>query len=252
MDIKKIFLSLLLPISLIILWQFLYDIHILPSSQSSSPLKILKTINNLIFKGNLMHLIYTSISRLVFGVILGLIIGIIVGIFTATHELTRILLSPFLHFLSGIPVIVWIPFWIMVFGIGEIFKIGLVSISTFFLVFGAVFQSINSIDKRYIDLGRLYKKTRLSMIRKILIPYSLYSIYSATRLSLIIGWIVLFFVEYSISYEGNEGLGWFIANARSVGRIDEEFAGLITLGFFAFFIDGIINYYQNKSIKWKK
>jgi len=32
-------------------------------------------------------------------------------------------------------------------------------------------------------------------------------------------------------------LGWFVANQRQLGRIEEEYAGLAVLGFLAFAID---------------
>lgn len=245
-------LALVLPVALIILWQISYDNKIIPPSQSSSPLVILKTLINLINHSSLLDNLLLSMARLLTGVFIGAIFGIIVGILTSTKIVFNKIFAPSIQFFSGIPIIIWIPFWIMIFGLGESFKIGMVSILTFFLVYGSTYQSIISIDKSFLELSSLYQKKFIEMIKQIYLPYSFYSILGSIRLSLMIGWIVLFFVEYSISFEGKEGLGWFIANARGVGKVDDEFVGLICLGFTAFICDIVINYFQKRSIRWKK
>lgn len=73
---------------------------------------------------------------------------------------------------------------------------------------------------------------------------------TAVRLSFSLGWVVLFFVEYAAAQVGTEGLGWFVANARAVGRIEEEFAGLIILGFFSFVIDSGFAWLQYRGVQW--
>lgn len=241
-----------MPVILIIAWQVAYDFNAFPSSQASSPKLIIKTLIDLIAHSDLLTNLFLSVVRLLLGVLTGGLLGICFGIVTSTNKYFQIIFAPTIQFLSGIPVIIWIPFWIMVFGIGDFFKVGLVSISTFFLIYSSTFLSILSIDSKYLELGVLFRKSYLTMVRLVYLPYSLYSILGAVRLSLMIGWIVIFFVEYSISFEGKEGIGWFIANARGVGRVEEEFAGLIMLGITAFTFDLTVGYIQNRSIAWKK
>lgn len=250
--IVRFLIAIIFPIAVILLWQIFYNYKLLPPSQSSSPYLIVKTFFSLLKETNFINNLFLSISRLFAGVVIGSFLGVVFGVVTSTKVSINNLFSPTIQFFSGVPVIVWIPFWIMVFGIGESFKIGLVSISTFFLVYGSTYQSIISIDKGYLELSKLYQKKYLDMVRQVFLPYSYYSILGSIRLSLMIGWIVLFFVEYSISFEGKEGIGWFIANARGVGQVDEEFVGLLSLGVTAFVCDLFVFYLQKRSIVWKK
>lgn len=250
--IKNIVIGLIFPVTIVLLWQFAYDTNKLPPSQASSPLLIIESFIRLVKETNFINNVLLSISRLFIGVVVGALLGVVFGVVTSTTKMINRILAPTIQFFSGVPVVVWIPFWIMIFGIGESFKIGLVAISTFFLVYGNTYQSIISIDKEYLDLGRLFQKKYSEMIKYIYIPYSFYSIFGAIRISLMIGWIVLFFVEYSISFEGKEGLGWFIANARGVGRVEEEFVGLISLGIIAFLCDAVVSLFQKRRIEWKK
>jgi ABC-type nitrate/sulfonate/bicarbonate transport system permease component len=70
------------------------------------------------------------------------------------------------------------------------------------------------------------------------------------RTALIIVWIVLFFVEYASATPGREGLGWFIADARAVGKVEEEFAGLFFLGILAFGTDWLVAKFQRRLLNW--
>lgn len=250
--VVRFLIAIILPVVVLLLWQIFYFSKLLPPSQSSSPFLIVKTFCNLLKETNFIYNLFLSISRLFAGVLIGSFLGIAFGVISSTKVSFNNIFAPTIQFFSGIPVVVWIPFWIMIFGIGESFKIGLVSISTFFLVYGSTYQSIISIDKGYLELSKLYQKKYFDMISQVYLPYSYYSILGSIRLSLMIGWIVLFFVEYSISFEGKEGIGWFIANARGVGQVDEEFVGLVSLGFTAFICDLFVFYIQRRSILWKK
>jgi sulfonate transport system permease protein len=153
-------------------------------------------------------------------------------------------------FLAGIPVVVWMPFWIMAFGIGEMFKLGLVAIGTFFLVHVHTFQAVRSLERGYVELADVYEKTYWERVRHIFVPASLPSVLTGVRISLAIGWIVLFFVEYAASERGFEGLGWFIADARAVGRVEDEFAGLLLLGIVAYTVDLAVAVGQRYSMRW--
>ncbi len=248
----KLAVGLIVPIAILVTWQVLHDNNKLPPSQSSSPILIFNTFRELLVDPDYVGNLFISFKRLIIGVIIGSTLGVILGVFTSTKRSIKALLNPCIQFLSGVPVIVWIPFWIMIFGIGEQFKIGLIAVSTFFLVYGSTYQSIVSIDKEYIELAMLYKKKYIEVVRLLYLPYCQYSILGAIRLALIIGWIVIFFVEYSIASEGKEGLGWFIANARGVGKVEEEFVGLISLGILAFITDLFVGCFQKKSIEWKQ
>ena len=69
--------------------------------------------------------------------------------------------SPTLYLLAGIPVVVWIPFWVMFFGTEELFKIAMAAITTYFLVHVQAFQAFRSVQKDYSELAEIYEEGRI-------------------------------------------------------------------------------------------
>lgn len=196
-----------------------------------------------------MHSGY-SLLRLLSGVAIGVVAGIVFSIFLAKSRVGERVFSPTLQVFAGVPVVVWIPFWVMFFGTGEAFKIGMVAVSAFFIVFFHGFVALRAVERDYMELADLYEKSYWQKVWEVMLPSSAPAILTATRTALAFGWVVIFFVEYASAREGTEGLGWFIADARQVGRKEEEFSGLLFLAFLAFVSDFVIAKAQRYLVRW--
>jgi len=240
------------PLLLMVIWETVVRLELVPPSQSAAPSDVLSTLWHLIVSGELIKQAGFSLARLVTGVLAGGLIGIITGIILATSKIGDRFFSPTIQFLAGIPIVLWMPFCVMIFRTEEAFKISLAAVCTFFLVTLLTLQAVRLVEKKYLELATLYGRNFSEKVREIYLPYSAPSIFSALRISLVIVWIVLFFVEYAIATPGREGLGWFIADARSVGKIEEEFAGLFFLGLLAFFTDWLVAKAQKGVSSWRE
>lgn len=240
----------ILPVTLIVVWEIAYRSAWLPTSQFASPTTIAETIGELIAAGTIQSHLAFSAARLLIGTALGTVCGAIVGITIALSPKLERPIGPTLTFLAGIPVVVWMPFWIALVGTGEAFRIGLVAIAAFFLNLVVALLATKRASRDFHELALLFEKDHASRLLRIYLPASLEQLFVSLRISLAFGWIILFFVEYAASQAGSEGLGWFVANSRAVGRIEQEFAGLVTLGVTAFVLDRVVGYTQRIVLRW--
>lgn len=238
------------PIALVAGWELAVRSGWLSSSQTASPVAILGSLVGLVQESSFRVHLGASLARLLTGVCVGATLGATAGMVVGAVAPARRFLAPTLSFMAGVPVIVWIPFWVMAFGVGEIFRVGLVGITAFFLVYAVAFIATRRASRSYIELFRMYEKGGWFTIVNLHLPATAGAVLTATRLALALGWIVLFFVEYAASRPGGEGLGWFVANARAVGRIEEEFAGLLALGVLAFILDAFAGTIQRRWLVW--
>lgn len=236
--------------ALLLAWELAFRAGVFPQSQAVGPVKIARTMIELCADPVFLTHILTSVCRVIIGVLLGTTAGMLCGVLFANTSVFRRMLSPTLAFLAGIPVVVWMPFWIMFFGTGEVFRIGLVGIASFFLTYSVAFIATLRTSKVYFELLQLYEKTKSFSILHVYLPAAAAAIFTSTRLAIAFGWVVLFFAEYAVSQSGSEGLGWFVANARAVGRIEDEFAGLMLLGIIAYLMDRAIAKLQRKTLRW--
>lgn len=243
-------LRLVLPAALIVLWQLLVRSGTLPPSASAAPTDVAATLSGLLVSGPLLRHTSFSVLRLISGVASGAALAVLVCLLITLSRTATTMLLPTLQVAAGVPVVLWMPFCVMLFGTGEVFKISLTSIATFFLVQLFVLNSLHATERRFVEVARLYETPISATVRHVFWPASLPALFSSVRAALAAGWVILFFVEFAASEEGKGGLGWFIADSRHTGRIEEEFAGLVWLAIIAFAFDRALARWQVARLAW--
>lgn len=239
-----------MPACLLLLWEALVRLELVPLSQAAAPSAIAGRLASLVQSGILIRHAAWSFYRIILGVSLGGFAGALSGFWLARSKAADRLLSPTLHLLSGVPVVVWIPFWVMLFGTGELFKIGMAGVATYFLVHVQALGAVRSVERDYSELADIYEKSEYARVVHVLLPFATPALFTAIRTSLAFGWVVIFFVEYASAKQGSEGLGWFIADARSVGRVEDEFAGLLFLAVLAYLTDRAFGAFRRRLLAW--
>lgn len=244
------FYGLIVPLVFLCIWEAAARYDILPPSLSAAPTKIFCVFWQNIADGTLPRHGFFSLRRLVTAVAIGTVLGITSGMFVGQSKLADRLISPLLQLLSPIPVVVWMPFIIALFGSGEPYKISLGAIATYLIVHMHTFLAVRGTQREYMELAETYEKTNFQKTWHIFLPAASPSIFAAIRLSLAIGWIVIFFAEYGSAMQGSEGLGWFIADAREVGQVENQYAGVLFLAIIGYFTDDLIYRIQRRKLAW--
>lgn len=239
-----------LPISIIALLETTVRMGMFPSSLSAAPSTIVVVCFDRMADGVLVKHTLLSIFRIAIGVSIGAVGGFVLGMIAAISRRVDHLLSPTIGFLAPIPAVVWLPFSIMFFGTGEVYKISLASFVTFLLVYIQTFQGVCRIPKQYIELAQMHEKSTYELVKRILLPAALPSCVTGLRVALAISWIAIFFVEYSSAEKNLGGLGWFIADAREVGRVEDQFAGVLILGVVGYVSDTLLGVWQRSKLSW--
>ena len=240
----------LIPLAVLLLWEVAVRKAWLPPSLSASPSAIVKKCTDLLLHENLAQHLKVSLLRIVAGVSIGTILGILSGLILGQLRWADRLFSPFIGLLAPVPVVVWMPFVIMAVGSDETYKVILAVIASFLIIHINTFRGVQSISNQYLELAEMYQKNIWEKIWHIFLPGAASSILTGLRLTLAIAWIVIFFVEYSSSQAGTEGLGWFINDARQMGRVEDEYAGVLLLAIVGYATDLMVVLLQNKMLRW--
>ncbi len=83
------------------------------------------------------------------------------------------LLDPMLQGLQAIPSIAWVPLFILWLGIFESSKVALIAIGVFFPVYLNLMAGIADVDRRLVEVGRVYRFSSWALVRRILVPATL-------------------------------------------------------------------------------
>lgn len=247
-QLSRHLVAIILPLSIFVAWEMVVRLDLVVPSYAAGPSDVFPLFSEK--GGELFDHAVASVRRLFIGVGIGFAIGLAAGVLLARVRLLEKVFSPTLQILAPIPVVVWLPFAVMIFGLGETYKIVLIAGATFVLVQVYTFSAAREIDKVYYELAAINEKGLALRLRHITVPAIVGPAIVALRTSLALSWIVLFLVEYSDA-RAVGGLGYFIRLMRQVGQTESAFAGVLALAFVAFVIDGLVVILRRPFTRWQ-
>ena len=150
-------------------------------------------------------------------------LGIVMG---RNRTIDRIL-SPAVYLLYPVPKIAFLPVAILLAGLGNISKAGIVAVVLFFQVLVAVRDGVTSTPAQYVTAVRSLGAGRLGVLRFVIIPTVLPRLFTAFRIGSATALSVLFFAE---TFSSDYGLGHFILDSWVRVAYTDMYAGILTLG----------------------
>jgi sulfonate transport system permease protein len=223
-------LGLLVPITLGLLHEFVATFNLINTRLLPPPSAIFKAIWELAASGDLWTHAGATLLRVAAGFAFGGIAGLLLGAISGVFRLTRQLIDPLLQSIRAVPSIAWVPLFILWFGIFETSKVVLIAVGVFFPVYLGVTQAILSVDRKTIEVGRVFRLSQMSLIRRVLLPAILPSTVTALRSGLGLGWMFVVAAEFM---GASEGLGYLLIDGQQLGRPTQILAALVifaTLG----------------------
>jgi len=238
----------IVPVALLGSWFCLYKLEGSHNSFVTDPLRVFGMLlrNWSAFVQNA----WLSMCRLFGGVVLGTIFGAASGLALARVARLRVLFSPTLQTLSSIPFMVLIPFFLMVFGFGEVFRVSVITASTFLLVNAQAFHAVRQLNPDYFELAAIYEKSSWQLVKRVLVPASLPAIVGALRFSLLLAWLAVALAEKAVAEWPNGGLGYYILRAKEQGQFIDMFASVIVLALLAWVFDQVVGRLQRQVSRW--
>ena len=246
--IKNVLIKGILPLIILLLWEYSVRNELVPNSLIASPLQVVKKLFTMLFDGRLVGHSYISMKRLLLGFVLGTSFGIAIGTIVGFWKLGAKLMEPILLALLPVPPIAWIPFLIVFFGIDETSKIVLISIGSFWTLFLQTSYGIRTVDKKLVEVALIFKKDWKTILRRVMLPSCLPHIFSGMRVALAISWGLLVASEIIAS---SKGIGWLIWDARNFSRPADLMVGMITAGILGKLTDSLIVVAEKKYTKWR-
>jgi sulfonate transport system permease protein len=240
--------GLLLPIGLAILWEVAVGAGLANGRLMPPPSVVGRTLWGLAASGELLtHAMATS-WRVLAGFGLGAGVGTILGAITGALPVARGLLDPTLQALRAIPSIAWVPLFILWFGIFEASKVALIAVGVFFPVYLGVVAAIQGIDRKIIEVGRVFRLGRLAMVRRVLLPAILPAWFTALRSGLGLGFM---FVVAAEIMGASEGLGYLLVDGQQLGRADTIIAAIISFAVLGKLADGLLLAITRPFLTWQ-
>ncbi len=198
--------------------------------------------------GELTRHIVATVLRVAAGFGLGVAAGTLLGAVAGYSALMRRLLDPTLQALRAIPSIAWIPLFILWLGIFETSKVALIAVGVFFPVYLGVMGAIVAVDRKIVEVGRIFRLSGPALVRRILLPAVLPAYVVSLRAGLGLGWMFVVAAEFM---GASEGLGYLLVDGQQLGKPAQIVAAILAFAVLGKATDAILSAVAAPFLRWQ-
>jgi NitT/TauT family transport system permease protein len=197
---------------------------------------------------DLVFHIITTAEEIAIGLVLGSLSGILCGLVLGRMPILAGILRPIIVAFYSVPLISLAPLFIMLFGLGQMPQIVLVSIVVFFLIFFNTFAGAESVDEDLIRALHLMGASRTEVFRKVIGPASVVWIIGGLKVALPYALVAATTGEMLGS---RGGIGFLLNNAAQQFDMTSLYAALVILMALGILTSGSAVRLETWLLRWR-
>jgi sulfonate transport system permease protein len=241
-------LGLIVPLALALGWELAVRSGLSSGRLVPPPSVIFSTFADLAATGELQRHASVTLMRVLAGFACGVALGTLAGAITGYSALVHRLIDPSLQGLRAIPSIAWVPLFILWFGIFEASKIILIAVGVFFPVYLGVMGAVLSVDRKIVEVGRVFRLSGAAMVWRILLPAIMPAYVIALRAGLGLGWMFVVAAEFM---GASEGLGFLLIDGQQLGKPAQIVAAIVAFALLGKLTDWIVASIAAPFLRWE-
>ena len=165
-------------------------------------------------------------AEVIVAFIIAVPLGAAVGILIAENDYLGEIFKPMLFYVFSIPKSIFLPMFILVFGIGFQQKVAYAAFTTAFVVLMSATAAVESVRADHIMVARSYGATQTQILLRVYVPSMMPILLETLRISMIFNFTGVMIAEM---YASRTGIGHLIANWGENFQMPQLFAGVILL-----------------------
>jgi sulfonate transport system permease protein len=244
---RRIVTALLLPCMLLAAWSLAARYELVAPQILPGPAVVWATAIDLLASGQLRSELLVSLLRLAAGLLIGGAAGLAAGIGMGLSRTAEAYLAPTVRAMWLVPALGWLPFFMLVFGIGEELKIVLIAKACFLPMMVNSFDGVRTMPLKHQEVARMLNLGRLDTLRFVVVPAILPAVLTGFRLALSKGWQVLVLVEMIASAAG---IGYLMTWGRKSFQLDVVLVTMLIIGITGWLLDRIALVVQQRATPW--
>ena len=213
-----------------------------------APSSVLREGIGMLESGEIFANLAASMSRILAGYIIGCAFGLAAGLVTGMSRLADIAGTPLIYALYPIPKIALLPLIILWLGIGETSKITVIALGVFFPVAINTWAGVKNVDPLFIKVAASFRATRLNLVRKVILPGALPTIFAGLKLSAGTSLLMLVAAEMIAA---QEGIGAMILHYGDLMLTTKLMVGVIILSLLGLVFTKSLQVLEKKVVAWK-
>ena len=239
-SLKRVIISFCLFIAL---WQIICLTTDFNPSLLPGPKRVWEALLQLFQGGKIFTDIRDSMYRFAIGYLTAVLAAVILGLIFGWFKKLFAYVYPVIQLIRPISPMAWMPFIVLLFGIGDIPAIVIIFIAAFFPVLLSTVSAVGNVDKTYLKVADNFGIKQPHTLTKIILPAVFPQIANGLHIALGTSWVFLVAGEMIGS---QSGLGYLIIDARNNLRADMLLATILIIGLIGLLLDTLIKQFE----KW--
>lgn len=212
------------------------------------PYTVLSTFLGELSRGLVGHF-FASFWRVLVSVLAAVVLAAPAGLVMGQSKWLNQLLAPVVYLIYPIPKVVFVPIFLLLFGIGDLPKIGIIFVILFFQILVLVRDQATGLRPELIQSVRSLGAGRRALFRYVYLPASLPAILTALRQSVGTAVAVLYVAEL---FATQRGLGYYISlNGSTLFNYPAMYAGVVAMSLLGLGMYFTVDWLEKKLCRWK-
>jgi len=187
-------------------------------------------------------------SEVVIAFIIAVPCGALIGFAIAENRYFADVAKPLLFFAFSIPKSIFLPMFILVFGVGFSQKVGFAFFSTIFIVIMSTTAAVDSVKTEYLTVARSYGATTAQTAFRVYLPSMLPVLLETVRISMIFNLTGVILAEM---YASRDGIGHQIATWGENFQMEQLLAGVLMIAIIAMTFNELVRWVETRCSHWR-
>jgi NitT/TauT family transport system permease protein len=174
--------------------------------------------------------------------------GILIGLSISESAYWSGVFKPMVFFVFSIPKTIFLPMFILAFGVGAVQKVAFGVFSTIFIVLICAFAAFDSVRTEHVRVARAYGATRMQIALRVYLPSMAPILLEAARLGMIFNVTGILLAEM---YASRAGVGQLVANWGESFMLTELIAGILVVSVLATLFNESIRWVEGRLEHWR-
>jgi ABC-type nitrate/sulfonate/bicarbonate transport system permease component len=174
--------------------------------------------------------------------------GALIGFLIAENRYFADVVKPLLFFAFSIPKSIFLPMFILVFGVGFAQKVGFGFFSTIFIVIISTTTAVEQVKVEYLTVARSYGATSAQTALRVYLPSMLPVLLEALRISMIFNLTGVILAEM---YASRDGIGHQIASWGENFQMKQLLAGVVMIATNAIAFNEAVRWVETRCSHWR-
>jgi NitT/TauT family transport system permease protein len=209
---------------------------------------VLAMLAQILARSQVQEAVAVTAGEVILAFIIAVPLGAAIGVLAAEHDYFGQVFKPMLFYVFSIPKSIFLPMFILVFGIGFGQKVAYAAFSTLFIVIMSAAAAVESVKADHVLVARSFGATRAQVLTRVYVPSMMPFLLEILRISMIFNFTGVMIAEM---YASRTGIGHLIASWGENFQMPQLFAGVILLATVAIAFNETVRWLEARCSTWR-